>query len=460
MESGMAFAQSHMAKCGWKEGRGLGREETGMTEAIKVKLKFDSAGFGHDRAEEFTFQWWDHVFNKAADNLSVIKNEKGEIELQQKEKLVVSKSRPEAARAAMKEKLYGSFVKGATLRGSKEMYPENSSDDESAESDEDDEPRDMSMKLSDDQLFKLCGGRTAHKGARHGLNMSAKLERIRLQEEELMRKWKSEEAQQATSSQLKSSLNNGIQHTENDTPTEKKKKKKKHKDVSEESLSNIGYEETKNKRKYTSDEENSGEMKKKKKKNKHLDQSTMNDSGIESVEYEITKIKEKKKKKRKEYKVDEENKDFEIKSKVEHMSEEQEQSKKKKKKCKKDKNESRKISEIGCDSLDFSEVEVKKKKKKSKEIDANVEEENLEINGLCSEELNNISTECKEKKKKKKEKLLCSDTEEIEVKKKKKKSKRSKEKEYEENELSLENCNLSAITKESKKKKKKIKESV
>ncbi|CAL4158531.1 unnamed protein product, partial [Meganyctiphanes norvegica] len=109
--SGMSFAQTHMAKCGWKEGRGLGREETGRTDPIKVKLKFDNAGFGHDQAEEFTFQWWDHVFNKAADNLSVSKNEKGGIELHQKEKLVVSKSRPSAALAAMKEKLYGSFVK-------------------------------------------------------------------------------------------------------------------------------------------------------------------------------------------------------------------------------------------------------------------------------------------------------------------------------------------------------------
>lgn len=454
-----AFAQAHMAKCGWKEGRGLGREETGMTEAIKVKLKFDSTGFGHDRAEEFTFQWWDHVFNKAADNLSVTKNEKGDIELKQKEVLVVSKSRPEAARAAMKEKLYGSFVKGATLHGSKEIYPQNSSD----ESDEDDAPRDMSMKLSDDQLFKLCGGRTAHKGARHGLNMNAKLERIRLQEEELLRKWKGEEAQQDTSSQLENSLNNGIQHSEKDTPTEKKKKKKKHKEVLEETLNDIGNEETKNKRKYTYDEENAGEMKKKKKKNKHLDQGAMNDSGIESVEYEITENKEKKKKKKKlkEKKIDEENDDCEIKSvkkkEVEHPSEEQEHSKKRKKKSKKSKDESHKINEICSDSIDFSEVEIKKKKKKkkSKEIDANVEE-NLEGNELCSEVLNSISTDNKEKKKRK-EKKYCSDSEEVEVKKKKKKSKSLKE--YEGNKLNLENCNLSAITQEIKKKKKKIKES-
>ena len=60
----MSFAKNHMYKQGWVEGKGLGRYETGMKNAIKVKIKRDQAGMGHDMAEEFTFQWWDHVFNK------------------------------------------------------------------------------------------------------------------------------------------------------------------------------------------------------------------------------------------------------------------------------------------------------------------------------------------------------------------------------------------------------------
>merc|ERR1712180_208424 len=35
-----------------------------------------------------------------------------------------------------------------------------------------------SRTLSDDELVKACGGRTAHKGARHGQRMTAKLQRV------------------------------------------------------------------------------------------------------------------------------------------------------------------------------------------------------------------------------------------------------------------------------------------
>jgi len=52
-------------------GSGLGSKEDGIKEAIKVKLKFDQAGIGHNRGDEFKFHWWDHAFNKAARNIKV-----------------------------------------------------------------------------------------------------------------------------------------------------------------------------------------------------------------------------------------------------------------------------------------------------------------------------------------------------------------------------------------------------
>lgn len=42
--------------------------------------------------------------------------------------------------------------------------------------------------LTDEELFNACGGRTAHKGARHGLNLSGKLSRIAEQEAVLLEK--------------------------------------------------------------------------------------------------------------------------------------------------------------------------------------------------------------------------------------------------------------------------------
>ncbi|VTJ69267.1 Hypothetical predicted protein, partial [Marmota monax] len=51
--------------------KGLGRKENGITQAIKVTLKQDTHGVGHDPAKEFTNHWWNELFNKTAANLVV-----------------------------------------------------------------------------------------------------------------------------------------------------------------------------------------------------------------------------------------------------------------------------------------------------------------------------------------------------------------------------------------------------
>jgi len=55
----------------WVTGKGLGRNESGITKAIKPKLKFDTQGVGHDASEQFTYHWWEHAFNKAANNIQM-----------------------------------------------------------------------------------------------------------------------------------------------------------------------------------------------------------------------------------------------------------------------------------------------------------------------------------------------------------------------------------------------------
>ncbi|KAI0240336.1 G patch domain-containing protein 4 [Lamellibrachia satsuma] len=69
--------QSHLEKHGWQKGSGLGRGENGIKEAIKVKIKNDTTGVGHDPGKEFSFHWWDHVFNKAANSFQVHNTEEG-----------------------------------------------------------------------------------------------------------------------------------------------------------------------------------------------------------------------------------------------------------------------------------------------------------------------------------------------------------------------------------------------
>jgi len=57
------------------------------------------------------------------------------------------------------------------------------------------EDKDLSLlrTLTDDELVKACGGRTAHKGGRHGHRMNAKLARIEKAEAEYMLNHKSKE---------------------------------------------------------------------------------------------------------------------------------------------------------------------------------------------------------------------------------------------------------------------------
>lgn len=80
---------------------------------------------------------------------------------------------------------YGNFLKSATLLadGGKEKEIENHVTTETIEI----KPF---QALNDEELFKACDGRTAHKGARHGLNLSGKLQRIAEQEKFLMERLK------------------------------------------------------------------------------------------------------------------------------------------------------------------------------------------------------------------------------------------------------------------------------
>ncbi|XP_076844593.1 G patch domain-containing protein 4 [Brachyhypopomus gauderio] len=191
---GLTFARQQLLRHGWNEGKGLGRDENGICEAIKVKVKCDKGGVGHKESEQFTFHWWDHVFNKASASLAVESVQDGvlvkKMEGAEEEEGVISNRKPRKA-MLNKSVLYGSFVKSSTLLSGQELPVGRTSCSEDSSSSEDDEKLDLSSttKLSDTQLIKACGGRTAHKGARHGLTMKAKLARLEQQEQEFMARY-------------------------------------------------------------------------------------------------------------------------------------------------------------------------------------------------------------------------------------------------------------------------------
>ncbi|KAF1610155.1 UNVERIFIED_CONTAM: G patch domain-containing protein 4, partial [Eudyptes robustus] len=163
-------------------GRGLGKREDGIAEAIRVKVKCDTAGVGHDAAEPFAFHWWDHVFNEAAANIAVEAGQDGiavKTLSEQGGRITNKKPRKAASTGSM---LYGRFVKSATLTARGEESTKLPTGSESSEEEEEKLDLSSARRLTDEELMRACGGRTAHKGARHGLTMSAKLARLEEQE--------------------------------------------------------------------------------------------------------------------------------------------------------------------------------------------------------------------------------------------------------------------------------------
>ncbi|NXG38686.1 GPTC4 protein, partial [Dromaius novaehollandiae] len=160
-------------------GKGLGKREDGIAEAIRVKVKCDTAGVGHDPAEQFSFHWWDHVFNKSAANIAVEAGQDGvSVKTLSEQDAGISNKKPRKAGSA-DGMLYGRFVKAATLMAHGEEAAKPPTASESSE--EEEEKLDLSSARRQG-LGMPPDARACCRGARHGLTMSAKLARLEEQE--------------------------------------------------------------------------------------------------------------------------------------------------------------------------------------------------------------------------------------------------------------------------------------
>ncbi|CAG4949856.1 unnamed protein product [Parnassius apollo] len=237
----MDFARKQLEKYGWTAGKGLGKYENGISEALKPKLKRSVTGVGHDPASDFTEHWWNDLYNKAAGNLEVEeKNGKiKRIKCKDPSDFVITnntwKIKKNQKNTSTEQQYSEYFIKKAILSNG-ESKVENVKE---AESDNEETKKDV-FKLSDEELFAACEGRTAHKGARHGLKALGKLARIEQQEQLLLNHAKYIGYSHAKTRNKKGSLNeNDSQFLDNNSldndTTGVKKKKKKH-------LINIGME--------------------------------------------------------------------------------------------------------------------------------------------------------------------------------------------------------------------------
>ncbi|XP_052492670.1 G patch domain-containing protein 4 [Budorcas taxicolor] len=198
---GRKFAEEQLLKHGWTQGKGLGRKENGITQALRVTLKQDTYGVGHDPAKEFTNHWWNDLFNKTAANLVVETRQDGV----QIRRLSEETTRQDHTKPNL---LYQKFVKTATLTSSGEKPDKDweSCSDDSQES----KPPNV---LTDEMLLQACEGRTAHKAARLGITMKAKLARLEAQEQAFLARLKGQDP--------------GVPQLQSESKTPKKKKKKR-----------------------------------------------------------------------------------------------------------------------------------------------------------------------------------------------------------------------------------------
>nr|XP_037278898.1 G patch domain-containing protein 4-like [Rhipicephalus microplus] len=163
------FARGLLEKYGWSEGKGLGKNETGIAKALKPKLKFDTAGVGHKI--DLTSQWWSKAFNDAAKSIKVDVSDGT---------TTITKVAKKEKKRALPKHAYSGFIKAGVQDGFNWL---RASPEPAAQ--EHDRDVEFPENVLDEEIFNACRGLTAHKAARHGHKMSGKLKRVQEQEDGL-----------------------------------------------------------------------------------------------------------------------------------------------------------------------------------------------------------------------------------------------------------------------------------
>ncbi|XP_043473446.1 G patch domain-containing protein 4 [Leptopilina heterotoma] len=247
------FGKLQLMKYGWTEGKGLGKDENGIVKAIKPKMKFDLKGVGLKNTDE---NWWQSVYNKASKNVTVDKDPSGvSVKIVDKSAKIFSKNEDledlqKKYRTGVKE-----FIKTSTIKDGHTVREDAVESKLKINFD--------NLMISDEELFKACGGRTAHKGARHGLKLNGKLARIAKQEEEQL------------------SHTSDLAETNNNSTKKKKTRTKKKAVEKEEFLKDETIEKT---------EESTKKKEKKEKKRKRKEMDAEGDEAADDDKKEIAHL--------------------------------------------------------------------------------------------------------------------------------------------------------------------------
>jgi hypothetical protein len=203
------FALKQLQKYGWTPGQGLGLNQDGMAEPLQLGLKLNQKGLGQDELDKkksgWGNQWWDSIFNKTLKSLDVTMGDSHEevnliscpilssmtlrshpfflcVGCHQSLKVVkksVTKMKTSdkgngKTIAAMTRSSEVASRMGLGVEFQSFVSSTNSSMVMAEQDKDDDDDSQYCMPITDQELFKACGGRTARKGAR-GASQKGKL---------------------------------------------------------------------------------------------------------------------------------------------------------------------------------------------------------------------------------------------------------------------------------------------